>query len=119
MTRILIAVAVVVVTACQPSKPASGPVVGAGFDERQACGTDADCAVVEIECCDHCNGGTVVGVHLDSADGVRAEYAGPNECKGTACTQMACVNRPVAICRQERCGVLLDGTETMTPLPRP
>ena len=97
----------------------TGPTVGAGFDERQSCSADADCAVVEIECCDHCNGGLVVGIHRDSADAVRAEYAGPGECKDTACTDRGCVHDPVPICRQERCGTSVDGTETMTPLPRP
>ena len=119
MHRALVIAALILGSSCQKGRTASGPTVGAGFDERQACSTDADCAVVEIECCDHCNGGSVVSVDRDTAADVRAEYAGPDRCKGTACTRMACVQEPVAICRQQRCGLLMDGREIMTPLPRP
>jgi hypothetical protein len=119
MKRVIVFVALVIGGACgQPKGPSSGPPVGAGFDERQACTADADCAVVEIECCDHCNGGTALGVARDTAADIRAEYAGPAECKATACTLMAC-SAPVAICRQQRCGISIDGNEQMTPLPRP
>jgi hypothetical protein len=115
---LVIAVAMLLGSACQKGRSPEGPPVGAGFDERQACTTDADCAVVEIECCDHCNGGTVVAVDRNSAADVRTEYAGPDRCKETMCTQMAC-GTPVPICRQQRCGTSLDGVESMTPLPRP
>ena len=95
----------------------TGPTPGPGFDERQACSADADCAAVEIECCDHCNGGMAVGVHRDAADEVRAQYAG-DKCAGTACTMMACAPA-TPICRQQRCGVSIGGEEKLTPLPRP
>ena len=105
--------------ACQKAKPPDAPApVGAGFDERQACTTDADCAVVEIECCDHCNGGTAVGVSKDTAAEIRAEYAPADSCKETACTLMACADDAVPICRQERCGYAQGGQEHVTPLPR-
>jgi hypothetical protein len=106
--------------ACQKPTPGSGggPTPGPGFDERQACTADKDCAAVEIECCDHCNGGNVVGVHRDSADEVRAQFAGESKCGGTACTLMACAPA-TPICRQERCGVSIAGEEKLTPLPRP
>jgi hypothetical protein len=117
MKQLVIAVAILA-SGCQPAKPSTGPTVGAGFDERQTCRADVDCAVVEIACCDHCNGGIAVGIHRDSADAVREEYAGPDRCQGTACTLMACAPA-VPICRQERCGISIDGTETMAPLPRP
>jgi hypothetical protein len=121
MTRLWsIAVLGLVMTGCPKSNSGgggTGPTPGAGFDERQACTVDADCAAVEIECCDHCNGGTVVGVHKESADEVRTQYAG-DKCAGTACTLMACA--PASpICRQERCGVSIAGEEKLTPLPRP
>jgi hypothetical protein len=110
---------VAVLLGCQkPATPPNPPHPGAGFDERQECSTDADCVAVEIECCDHCNGGTVVGVHRDSADEVRNQYAPKSKCEGTACTEMACV-RAAPICRDQRCGVSIGGAEQLTPLPRP
>ena len=123
MTRIWwIALLALGLAACPKSNAGggggTGPTPGAGFDERQACTTDADCAAVEIECCDHCNGGTAVGVHKDSADEVKAQYASSDQCAGTACTMMACASA-TPICRQQRCGVSVGGEEKLTPLPRP
>ncbi len=67
---------------------------GDGWDDRWfACEDDADCAVIEIKCCDHCNGGEVRGVNREYVDAASQEFA-PNDCGGVACTQMAC--RPVA-----------------------
>jgi hypothetical protein len=114
-----LAAASVVLLGCP--KAGSGPNPphpGAGFDERQECTTDSDCVAVEIECCDHCNGGTVVGVHRDSADEVKAQYAPPSKCQTTACTEMACA-QAVPFCRDQRCGVSVAGAEQLTPLPRP
>lgn len=85
------------------------------IDERQACTADGDCAAVELACCDHCNGGTVVGVHKDFAADVHASYAG--DCHDTMCTQMACVEQPTPVCQQGMCALALGGTVTATPLP--
>jgi len=118
-TLVGVVVVVAALAACQkPKGPGSSSMPGPGFDERQTCEVDTDCAVVEIECCDYCNGGTVVGVHRDSATDVAAEYAPASKCEGQACTEMAC-GPAKAICRQERCGVSIDGREQLTPLPRP
>lgn len=114
-----LAATLVVLPGCP--KPAGGPNPphpGAGFDERQECVADADCVAVEIECCDHCNGGTVVGVHRDSADEIKQQYAPAATCQNTACTEMACA-QAVPICRDQRCGVSIAGAEQLTPLPRP
>lgn len=116
MRALLVALALCSLVGCKRAAP-SGPPVSATFDERQACGADADCAVVELECCDHCNGGAVVGVHKDAAADVRKEYAPAAACGDTMCTLMAC--SPAApICRQGRCGVALDGQESLPDLPR-
>ena len=108
-------VALVLVAGCK--KQEAAPVVSPTFDERQACGADEDCAVVQIECCDACNGGTAVGVHKDNAGDVRKEYVPAGSCDGKTCTLMACPE-PVAICRSGRCGVKIGGTETLPELPR-
>jgi hypothetical protein len=109
------ALGVLLATGCPktaPSGPAGAPL---DFDERQACTADADCAPVETGCCDWCNGGTPMGVHRDHAADVRQEYA--KTCAGTACTAMAC-EPLVAICRDQRCGVVVNGVERVVPLPR-
>jgi hypothetical protein len=119
---LVVVVAAAVAAGCKKSgsspDPEPSPTPPSGMDERQACTSDADCAVVEIACCDHCNGGTVVGVHRDAAAEVRAQYAGEAKCKDTMCTMMAC-SPATAVCRQERCGISIEGNEQFTPLPAP
>lgn len=112
-----VAVALALVAGCPKQSTTDGPAPSATFDERQACGADEDCAVVELECCDHCNGGTAVGVHKDVAADVRKEYVPADVCEGKACTLMAC---PAAepICRAGRCGVKVGGNESLPELPR-
>ncbi len=104
--------------ACKKKAPDPSTPASPTFDERQACTADADCAVVELECCDHCNGGTVVGVHQDHAAEVRAEHITAGECDAVACTEMACA-QAVPICRAGRCGYSLDATEFAPELPKP
>lgn len=109
----LTAVALIAGAGCKKAPP-PGPGVSKTFDERQACTADADCAAVEVECCDHCNGGSAVGVHRDYAADVRKEYAGT--CEDVACTLMACPQAE-PICRQGRCGIAIGGTESLPDLP--
>lgn len=112
--------ALVVLMACNKPASTTPPSSGGGqFDERQACSVDADCVPVEIECCDHCNGGTVVGIHRDHAAEVRRTYAGHDECAEVACTLMACVEQPTGVCRQGVCGVKVGDREDLPALPPP
>lgn len=67
----------------------------------QACTADADCAVVEIGCCDHCNGGKVISVAKAHAAAATAKYKETN-CSGT-CTERGCLPA-VAVCVSRRCG---------------
>lgn len=108
--------AILVLTACKKKGDDTAPPPPPTFDERQACGGDADCAVVEIECCDHCNGGTAVGVHKDHAADVRNEYVPAGACADTACTLMACAPAE-PICRAGRCGISFRGEESLPELP--
>ena len=96
---------------CKPAAPTAPPRPST-IDERQACTVDADCAVVELSCCDHCNGGRVAGVHQDFAAEVHASATAA--CGDTACTLMACVAQPTAVCAQGMCGVAIDG-QVSTP----
>lgn len=122
MTRLVLLAALLASCARPAAPPPSNTGGGAGggdFDERQACSADGDCAAVEIECCDHCNGGFVVGVHRDHADEVRRTYAPPEECAGVACTEMACLEQPVAYCARGVCGLRVGSSETTPALPPP
>ena len=54
-----------------------------------SCTEPSDCVVVELGCCDACNGGFAVAVNTASAAQVRADHA--QDCgEGMACTEMAC-----------------------------
>ena len=119
MKRVALLLAAVLLAACA-KKSAPDPQTPPGsspYDERQACSIDADCIVVEIECCDHCNGGTVVGIQRDYVNDIRASYVPDSKCKDAACTKMACVEEPVAICRQGICGLRTGEREDVPALP--
>ena len=125
MKRVLL-LSLLVLAACKKPASSSSPTNTGGaapdpgqhaYDERQACTVDADCVPVEIECCDHCNGGKVVGVHRDHAADVSRSTSGAPECGGTACTKMACVEEPTGICRQNICGIKVGTLEEVPPLP--
>jgi hypothetical protein len=119
-TERVLALAFVALVACghkaTPDVSNHGGGTSGAFDERQACTTDGDCAVVEIECCDHCNGGTVIGIHKDEAASVRQSYAGA--CDDVACTKMAC-EQPTAICAQGICGLRYEAGDQVPALPAP
>lgn len=116
MRFLMLAFALCTLAACPKKSEDTGPPLSPTFDERQACGGDADCAAVEIECCDHCNGGTAAGVHKDHAADVRKEYAAACQGAQIACTLMACADAE-PICRQGRCGVRIGSAESFPDLP--
>ncbi len=63
--------------------------------------TDEQCVVLQLGCCDHCNGGRAVAVRADAADDVQATYV--ESCTpGTACTEMGCAPL-TAECIEDRC----------------
>jgi len=121
MKRVIFILAVMMLAACRKDAPPPGgpQPPGSGFDERQGCSVDADCVAVEIACCDHCNGGTVVGIHRDHAAEVRKTYAPDSKCHDVACTEMACVEQPAPICRQGICGLRIGDKEDVPALPPP
>jgi len=120
----LILVLALVATGCpKDGPPPSGPDNSGGgggeveVDERQACTADVECSVVDIECCDVCNGGAVVVVHSDHAADVITTYTPLGSCEGTACTKMAC-ERPTAVCDEGSCALVReDGSIEHAPLP--
>ena len=70
-------------------------------EDWQDCEIDEDCVVVELGCCDHCNGGRVIASHKDYADDIR-EMLGDQCEENTACTLMACANE-IPKCDGGRC----------------
>lgn len=78
-----------------------------GGASETTCDVDADCAVVETECCDHCNGGKVEAYRKELADA----HKKPG-CEQTACTEMAC-GQATAACKDHVCTVVIQ------PIDRP
>lgn len=90
-----------VLTACgpaevvEPTPPAPVPVT------FQTCEEAEDCVVLELGCCDHCNGGRAVAVNSEHASDVQATYA--ESCTpGQGCTEMGCAPLEAA-CDEGRC----------------
>lgn len=55
------------------------------------CSQADDCTVIEIGCCDHCNGGEAIGVRKDKMEIAKAALGpAPGECQNTECTLMGC-----------------------------
>lgn len=78
--------------------PAGGDTpVASPSPEEQACTADADCVVVEMACCDHCNGGKV-----EAFNQAHAEARKPKGCEGTMCTERGC-GAAVAKCVDAKC----------------
>ena len=66
-------------------------------DAMFACVSDRDCKLVEMGCCDHCNGGSLMSVHTDHVEHATQTYHQPN-CEAAMCTKMACVDPPRPVC---------------------
>jgi hypothetical protein len=67
-----------------------------------ACQSDADCIVVEMGCCDHCNGGFLLSVNKTQVDAARAAH-GEKDCTGVACTERGCSFDPQPLCTNRQC----------------
>jgi hypothetical protein len=61
-----------------------------------ACVTDEDCTVVEMGCCDHCNGGWQMAVNTKYVDHAMTWHE--SECETAACTRMACEETLSPVC---------------------
>jgi hypothetical protein len=85
----------------QEGGPSAGAPQGGGEQSAAgpdvACQTDADCAVVQTACCDHCNGGKAEAYNKAHADKHRAQG-----CNVVACTMRAC-GEAVAVCANNAC----------------
>ena len=82
---------VIVAAGCgSPEKAPWTPPEQASLDEAWTdCSGGDSCVVVQLGCCDHCNGGAAVSVSANSAADVEEALA--EECTGTEdCTVMGC-----------------------------
>ncbi len=100
-TFLLLASALLWVTAvgCAPEYPPPTEIPV----EYTACDSPEDCVVVELGCCDECNGGEARSVNGDHANAVIDRYSetcGP----GTACTEIGCAAW-VTTCERNVCGL--------------
>lgn len=73
--------------------------------EYTLCDVDGDCRLIELGCCDACNGGMQVEVNADSVDEVKARFS--EQCRGGVdCSLMACsLGDPV--CIDGTCGTVM------------
>ena len=69
-----------------------------------ACKQAADCAAVEIGCCDHCNGGKLMAANKNYAGDVKFTF-GAKDCGGVPCTAMGCAFPPTLACQQGQCAI--------------
>jgi len=68
------------------------------------CATVDDCVVIELGCCDECNGGLAVAVNADSESEVRERFT--EDCgSGQDCTLIGCAPWEL-ICVDDACGVV-------------
>jgi hypothetical protein len=75
-----------------------------------SCADESECQVVELGCCDQCNGGFAVAVHSDRVAEVMARFS--EDCGSSfACTEIGCAPWVVR-CEQGRCGLARDSLET-------
>jgi hypothetical protein len=66
----------------------SEPAPHVGQSKMFACDFDEDCVVLELGCCDHCNGGTLVSVGLEYIDEAAWKLRS-RDCAGT-CAENEC-----------------------------
>ncbi len=68
--------------------PAYPPTQPLEVDLR-ACQVDEECTIVELGCCDECNGGTAVAVTIGQEEAALDEF-GEARCGSVVCTRLAC-----------------------------
>jgi hypothetical protein len=71
--------------------------------EWDQCASDTDCAVIEVGCCDHCNGGRVMAAALEYAEMVKERF-GETCAAETMCTLRGCA-AATAHCVEARCRI--------------
>lgn len=91
-------------SSAEPWDPPSQTELRSEFTD---CADGATCVVVELGCCDACNGGLAVAVRQDQATAVADEHGEICD-EPVACTEMACAPL-TAECDSDVC-TLVEGT---------
>ncbi len=85
--------------ACNPEYPPPAELPA----EYTACDAPDDCTVVELGCCDECNGGTARSVATEHAATVAERYA-EGCAPGQGCNEMGCAPWATT-CEDNVCGL--------------
>lgn len=95
------------------------PVVPPRADARFECVGNEDCVVLEVGCCNHCNGGSLVAVNLASTATASSTFH-ERGCAETTCTERNCDWDYQAVCDAGTCARLerreLNGVATEVTL---
>lgn len=94
------------------SETPATPAPAAG-DELFACASDDECVVVEMGCCDHCNGGWRLSVNKAHVDAATAKHH-DKDCSG-ACTERGCDWATAPVCHQGACAMSEDRSGSGKP----
>lgn len=91
------------------SSPAPAPAADASSDADPlvACTVDTDCTIIEVGCCDHCNGGAMMSVANAHVDAARDRWQ-DHECTNTACTERGCDWHEAPVCDNGTCARVED-----------
>jgi hypothetical protein len=84
-----------------PATPAEG-----ADDKMFACASDDECVVMEMGCCDHCNGGWRLSVNKTHGEAASTKYH-DKDCSG-ACTERGCDWATAPVCHQGACAMTED-----------
>jgi hypothetical protein len=91
----------VLFSACTGSEPWQPPTQADIDPMYTDCSGGEACVIVQLGCCDHCNGGAAVSVTAGSETAVMDAYG--QSCRPpVACTEMACAPR-IAECEAGVC----------------
>jgi hypothetical protein len=67
-----------------------------------SCQVDSDCTLINLECCDSCNGGTSWSVSVRAAGAAKEAHGRPCG-EDERCTLLACNPEPQAVCHDNTC----------------
>jgi hypothetical protein len=99
-----LALAALTALACYTAPPWEPPGPGDLDPAWVDCSGGEACVIVELGCCDHCNGGAAVSVVASAADAAREAFA--ERCRGdVACTLIGCPDLE-PVCEAGVCGAV-------------
>lgn len=82
----------------RPGAPRWPVLMDRAPDPAVSCVTDDECSVVEMGCCDHCNGGWQLAVNRDLVVEAKAQWQDLDCATEVACPETACATEPSPIC---------------------